>query len=1071
MKVEKAAQMIVDLGRFVHHRYDIQEVIGTGGMGTVYRATDRLTSKTVALKQVKLVNEDGSPFRHAHSDLRLALAQEFKVLASLRHPHIISVLDYGFSEQAHPFFTMRFLRDPQTPVHATWQRPLREKIDVIVQVLQALDYLHRRNIIHRDLKPGNIALEDGQVKLLDFGLSVISSTQQQDGLANVAGTLTYMAPELLDGVPASEQSDLYSLGVIAYEMLTGYKLFQTESPTALIRQKLDAEYDMSLLENANLAAVVWRLISRDPQSRYETAQHAIIELCRAVEAPPPAESIAIRESYLQAARFVGRDDELNILADALQMATTGRGSAWLVGGESGVGKSRLLDELRTLALVEGALVLKGQATMSLGTPFHIWREPLRRLVLHTGLSDEEAAILRDLIPDVEALMGRSIPEAPSPEESRQQVLAQTIVGLFQRQRDLVVLLLEDLHWTVESLLPLRLLVEVLDDLPLLIIGSFRDDERPGLPAELPAMQLLRLERLRTEHVAALSVSMLGEAGRLPQIVNLLHRETEGNVFFIIEVVRALAQTAGSLQDIGYQTLPENVFAGGVRQVVQRRLAKLPDEAWHPLAYAAVAGRQLDLAVLRYLLPSADFDRWLAIAANAAVLEADEDHWRFAHDKLREAMLAELGTAQRQTMHQEIAEAIEAIYPYDRSRAAALTLHWGEAGNHEAEYYYANVAGQYALAIGAYRDALMFFNRALLRALELALHPVDLAMLEQEIAEAHWSLHDTELGVQHSLRALAYLRRDIPLTDNILLLSSQEQTLCEQLRQHPAPTEDALADFSPETRLAVGIIQAAYALGKGDWAAARMLFDDLGDDTSLILALRAECDYFMGQWETAHATFSALATQPDYHAWGALGMARCALARGNPAQARELAQQAHATDGLLRILYDGVWLGCALAEDDLSAAAPHGDALRAVVEADAPAVFNLTECYAWLADYHLRLWGQSGDEGDKATARATLRHLQRFAQLYDLSRPLAWLYQGEFSRLNDAFERAERNLRQAWQEAESLDVPYYRAHAAYHLARLLPAGDAERATLRQQAIQLYDTLGAASAAEAARALAV
>src|SRR5262249_43199459 len=152
--------------------------------------------------------------------------------------------------------------------------------------------------------------------------------------------------------------------------------------------------------------------------------------------------------------------------------------------------------------------------------------------------------------------GHPVPDAPELEgQSGQQRLYQTIAGLFHKQQQPVVLILEDLQWAAESLDVLKLLGPMVQDLPLLIIGSYRDDERPDLPADLPGMQVIRLERLSGEGIAQLSVSMLGDAGRRPEVLELLKKETEGNVFFLVEVVRALAEQAGRLTEIGRATLP------------------------------------------------------------------------------------------------------------------------------------------------------------------------------------------------------------------------------------------------------------------------------------------------------------------------------------------------------------------------------------------------------------------------------------------------------------------------------------------------------------------------------------
>ena len=122
---------------------------------------------------------------------------------------------------------------------------------------------------------------------------------------------------------------------------------------------------------------------------------------------------------------------------------------------------------------------------------------------------------------------------------------------------------------------------------------------------MPDLQSMRLQRLRPQAIAELSASMLGEAGAQQQVLNLLHSETEGNAFFLVETVRALAEEAGRLQDIGKTTLPETVFAGGVKQIVRRRLERVPAQHHPLLKLAAIAGRALEVEVLQSAVPGAN----------------------------------------------------------------------------------------------------------------------------------------------------------------------------------------------------------------------------------------------------------------------------------------------------------------------------------------------------------------------------------------------------------------------------------------------------------------------------------
>lgn len=713
----------------VGRRYVIYNRLGQGGMGGVYRALDRLTGQEVALKRVTAPAEQLSfASKTKTSDFRLALAHEFQTLASLRHPNIISVLDYGFEYGAdasarQPYFTMDLLHNAQTILNAARFLPLLGKVNMLVQTLQALAYLHRRGILHRDLKPGNVMVIGGQVRVLDFGLSVERQHSHQDE-DQVVGTLPYMAPEVLQGKDASEAADLYAIGVMAYELFAGRHPFNLSDITGFITETVNKPPDVASLDvSPEIAMLLSQLLAKVPAERPASANDVIVALSKASGQAVPAETVAIRESFLQAARLAGREAEMEQFGKVLDDTIGGKGGAWLVGGESGVGKSRLLDELRTLALVKGAVVLRSQSVSEGGGLYQVWRNTLHWLCLLTDLNDHEASVLKALVPDIAGILGREVADAPELDpQGTQQRLFGVVADVFRRQGQPVVVILEDMHWaSSESLALFNVITPLTGTLPVLLIANYRDDERPTLPNELPGVQVFKLSRLSEEGIAQLSESMLGTAGTQPQVVNLLQRETEGNVFFLVEVVRALAEDAGQLDLVGRKTLPEKIFAGGIQNVVERRLQRVPAEAYALLQVAAVAGRQLDLDVLRSVVAKgalplpADFslEVWLTACSDAAVLDVQDDRWRFVHDKLREGIVGKLSDEQGRAQHRQVAEAIEQVYATTlEAQAAPLTYHWGAAGEVVKEMQYASMAGTQALRSNANAEAIHYFSRAL-----------------------------------------------------------------------------------------------------------------------------------------------------------------------------------------------------------------------------------------------------------------------------------------------------------------------------------------------------------------------
>lgn len=653
----------------IANRYEVLAELGSGGMGVVYLVRDRLRNQNVALKQVLI----------SDNDQRLAITREFRALSTLRHPNIVSVIEYG-SHDNRPYFTMEYLPDAQP-----FNLVAEHKIERFIQMLGALDYLHRRGILHRDLKPANVLImTDGTVKLLDFGLATHTDlTLKSDPNRGAAGTLAYMAPEVLYEDPPTVTTDLWAVGVMMCEMLAGHHPFDNSSLMRLVASLAQGSPDVSGME-IEIAEVVARLLAKDPADRYPSALAALHNLSTAAQIALPPETQAQRESFLQAAAFVGRESEYSRLVDGLKQAALGHPQLWLVGGEAGAGKSRLLDEVRTQALVDGFMVLQGQAVEGGGLPYQLWRDPARKLVLGAPVSDLTASVLKELVPDIGALLGRPVADLPVLEGSanRDRLMA----ALLERLRTLkspVLMILEDLHWVGESRELLKLLLPNLGSLPVMIIGSYRDDETPSLPHELPSAQLLPLDRLTTEAVASLSASMLGAENITPALIERLAQETEGNALFMVEVVRALAEEAGSLGEITHKSLPESIFAGGMVAVLQRRLSKVPGWALEPLKLAAVIGRVVELPVLE-AAGVQKLERWLQVCAEAAVLEPYQGEWRFRHDGLRNVLLNQLSAEDLAAHHRKAALALEIIYPDDVNHAEALAQHWRIAGNTERE---------------------------------------------------------------------------------------------------------------------------------------------------------------------------------------------------------------------------------------------------------------------------------------------------------------------------------------------------------------------------------------------------
>jgi eukaryotic-like serine/threonine-protein kinase len=1040
----------------IAYRYQLHEQLGAGGMGTVYRAYDRLNDQIVALKRV-MVTPPGVPRQPggtSDGDFRIALAREFKLLATLRHPNIISVLDYGFDSGGNPFITMELLQNARHLPEAAQDQPREIQINLLIQLLQALTYLHRRGIVHRDLKPPNVLVtSDGVVKLLDFGVAqpVNPGSGSEMEFRNVAGTLAYMAPEVLLEEPATASSDLYAFGTLAYEMLVGKHPFGG-SMGALVMNMLTQKPDVSMIEG-EMGAVIEKLLAKKPHDRYPDAPSVIDAIYRAVGMPPQEEPASLRESFIHAAQFVGRKAELDTLIDALKQILSSHspsGSLWLIGGESGVGKSRLLEELRTYAMVKGVLVLRGQAVAQGGLPFQTVREPLRRVLLSTPVDDLEAAVLREMFPELNMPLPNPVVAAPPLEgKAGKERFVAIILNILKRAslQQPILILLEDLHWVDDHFPILKALDGVIADMPVMIIGTYRPEERPALPQEVPGALTMMLGRLNTQEIATLSEAMLGDAGRAPQVLDLLRRETEGNAFFLVEVVRALAEDTGRMEDIGSMTLPAHVLTGGVRAVIAQRLSRVSTEGQKLLQLAAVAGRELDLSLMqkfisdRENIPPLPLDKtligefvsfapfppslegWLTDCLNAGVLEVFEGRWRFTHDKLREAAIAAMPPNLLRRLHAQTAEALEGLYPDSPEHASALAHHWHMAQNTEKEFYYEREAGAFAERMGSYTESVVHFQQALF--LSPANDLESRAQLLLKLGAAYYQLADYTRATEYLSETLKLSRNlDIVETraDALLLLSTVLWRLgrnAEARRYAEECLELCRAIDYPRGEILVLIRLGMISFAVELLQEALVLAREFGDPGVLLVVLnnngvRARV---LGQYEQAkayHREQAALARKVGSQgelAYALNNLANIGLQQGDMENARTLIEEAidlHRTLGQRAPLVDALQhLGTIF----ITEARYH----------EARTCFQSAEALAESIDYHVGVLESKAYLGDLAYAQGDYTDAEAYYSVY-LTKSLerddenhaaaAAVALGHVSRQRGEMERAQKLYRQA-----------------------------------------------------------
>jgi serine/threonine protein kinase len=737
--------------------YEILDRIGEGGMGVVYRARDPRLDRQVAIKRL-------SPAMAADPEARERLRREAKAAAALDHPYICKIFEIGEDSDAQ-FLVMEYVAGET--LHKRLQRssmPLADFFHVAGEIAEALQEAHARRFLHRDLKPANIMLtEQGHVKVMDFGLakrivdrpsvgdstsSLEMSAAQLTASGTILGTPDYMSPEQVKGLSLDVRSDLFSFGVILAEMMSGRHPFRkpsmAETLSAVLRDSPDFGGETQQDSTARgLLVMVRRMLAKGPEERYASIADMRADLATLAASSENATSVLAQSHKADRMRLIGRDAELAQLTRQLEEALAGRGSLILIGGEPGIGKTRLTSALLEAARLRGAFTITGYCYEMEGSPpYAPFIEMLEQIARSVTLDSFRYA-LGDDAPEVAKLMPelrRMFPDIPAamglPPEQQRRFLFNAYRRFAERSARVMptVAVFEDLHWADEpTLLLLQHLSQAVAGIPLLIIGTYRDvDLEAGRPCAKMLESLMRQKLgtrllLRRFPVAGVEQMLAALSDQQPprSFARVVFEETEGNPFFVEEVFRHLAEEGKLFDEQGVFSQGLRVdqlhVPEGVRLVLGRRLERLSEDAQRILTTAAVVGRMFSLELLEEL------EKARPDAALEAVEEAERAHlveiesagrqtrYRFVHELLRQTLLEKLSLPRRQRLHARVAEAMSRIYALNiDAHVSALAHHLYQAGSsadQEKTIHFLSDAASQASGAAAYEEALDHLDNA------------------------------------------------------------------------------------------------------------------------------------------------------------------------------------------------------------------------------------------------------------------------------------------------------------------------------------------------------------------------
>lgn len=747
------------IGTRLSNRYEIVSELGRGGMGVVYLARDPLLQREVAVKLIPPgVLDEGAIER---------FRREARAVAQLDHPGIVGIHDFG-THEASLFYVMPLVRGHNLRDAMNERRlTLGDIVSIAHQVAKALDYSHAAGIVHRDVKPENVMITrdaDGGIRarLTDFGLAVADRDRRLTDRGMLIGTLAYLAPEQISSRPIDHRTDLWALGMVLYELVTGTPAFSGE-PAALLyliaHDQPRSPCTLGVDIPSELDALVMQCLEKDPARRPGSARDVAAILGRSrrklrdTDAFSNRHQTTVRLAVRPASPMIGRVRELALLQTALNEAIS-QCRFVLVGGPAGSGKTRLVEELVRLADARKTAVLKGVVgTVDEALPYAGF---CRVIEEHFRSGDATPAQFEDLASELvgtfpllaEVAELKALAAAPKTVNERSAIfdlLARALIRIAAGRP--LVIVLDDIHLAGVSIDALEYIVQRLASASVLVVGAYRSDEigrghalgrlmsdgrTPFLRIDLPPLT-------RDEHRQL--VELLLESNRVDTaVIDRTYDAAEGNARFTVELIRSLIES----QDVALDgsgvwrlaldtTISRGRLPATIHQAVARRLERIAERQRTLLETASVIGRTFDVRDLERLLRGDEsIDDDLEVLIRGAFLAEERggrgERLAFTSGVVREVIYAGIPRKRRRALHHQYAEEVESrnasyperVYPELVHHYAAADVGW-KAVEYGLRYARAALDGfGSGVAINAARTALEFIDEMPERTAEVRL---------------------------------------------------------------------------------------------------------------------------------------------------------------------------------------------------------------------------------------------------------------------------------------------------------------------------------------------------------------
>ncbi len=738
------------IGDTVDSRYQLKKLLGGGRVGKVYLARDIKNNINIA---IKILTD------RPHSEReRMSFVREFNAVKNLNHPGVVKVYDQGLD-----YFTMEYVDgDPLIKLKGS---DVAQIFEIGMDITRVLEYIHRQGVIHRDLKPENIKLTAlGQVKILDFGFAVGQEVTNLLAMGNVeiAGTLNYMAPEVIKGFQIDPRADLYSLGIIFYELVTGHLPFKSADILTTIVKQAETAPPLPTLYNSKITpgfeAIILKLISKLPSQRYQAADELLSAMMRLAGR---SEILRIKidrgRKFLYSPKFVNREKELEQIYTGFSRAMKGRGKFIVLKGEDGIGKTSILNQFKANYAVPGTLFLEVECDNTLTAAWSGFSQIIYELFrfleksnspLLNTLPQRWGRILLAVAPSLARkpyLIG-IFEEKTLTEDSLLHNLIQFFIEVSRSHA--LSIFLDNLEWLDHfSTTLLYRLLSASQDHPIFICGTHRNvASQSSFEKLVPRLiakknyEEITLKPLSIQQLGIMLGSMVGREQISGDLLEKINDISKGIPLLAEETLKNMADDGlifrqGGIWQLNVEDLRMIRRPHVLEDSLIKKYEELDNQSKRIVQIATVINHHFPRLLLEKIckISDNDLDQLLRPLITQSFLTQISDSMQIefiiGSARLAQLLYEKMMPKTRESLHEEIAKQLEQL-PNNKIRAEELAHHYFEANQRRKSVPYWIIAGDIYEKQYTYSSAIEMYEKALKIAQQKSMKEEILQLLEK-----------------------------------------------------------------------------------------------------------------------------------------------------------------------------------------------------------------------------------------------------------------------------------------------------------------------------------------------------